>query len=184
MIWWMLLKTSSKTFPYIKWGRVVWTQIGKHFKTFNCDWEELKNCETYWKSFYYHQSNHTGKKKTTPPSGPTWRRRTRRSWLWGRRGWRSWCWRRTRSAAASAPAYLPGIAPAILMRFGFLMLVFPRLGVIVKQFNNVSICWCRLNIWKVLRRRFGFCRYWFWCYYAVMLMHSTFHYIVLIQSSS
>ena len=26
-IWWMLLKTSPKTFPYIKWGRVVWTQI-------------------------------------------------------------------------------------------------------------------------------------------------------------
>ena len=144
MIWWMLLKTSSKTFPYIKWGRVVWTQIDKHFKTFNCDWEELKNCETYWKSFYYHQSNHTGKKKTTPPSGPTWRRRTRRSWLWGRRGWRSWCWRRTRSAAASAPAYLPGIAPAILMRFGFSMLdrYFQGSGSnMLTTFQFVDVAW-------------------------------------------
>ena len=52
-------------------------------------------------------------------SGPTWRKRTQRSWSWGRRGWRSWCWRRTRSVDASVLAYQQGIVLDISMRFEF-----------------------------------------------------------------
>ena len=73
-------------------------------------------------------------------SGPTWRKRTQRSWSWGRRGWRSWCWRRTRSAAASAPAYLPGIALAILMRFG-LVFSMGSLSNNLTTFQFVDVAW-------------------------------------------